>query len=94
MSKSIRKVRQAIEIQGYIPMCVSGQEHQLRAIKTAGNQWVTDIMTPDLCGYVRVSERGKESLTAKAERIIADAERIRAEREEKTAAALHWAQHS
>lgn len=78
----IGKVQQAIEIQGYITVMVDGRERQARSIKVIDGDWVTDIMTSDLCGYVRI-KKTKDAMVFRAEKIIENEDKIRAAREAK-----------
>ncbi|HEX7075766.1 MAG TPA: hypothetical protein VF226_17145 [Hyphomicrobiaceae bacterium] len=79
-------VREAIEIQGYIEVYVNGQPRQCREIKVVNGEWVTDILTSDLCGHVRI-KKTKRYVVDQAKRIVANADEIRANREAKEARA-------
>src|SRR3990167_1324447 len=79
MASKISKVQQAIEIQGYITVMVDGRERQAKSIKVIDGDWITDIMTSDLSGYVRV-KKTKDAVVMRAEKTIANADRIRADR--------------
>lgn len=84
-------VREAIEIQGYILVSVNGQNRECRKITVVDGEWMTNILTRDLDGYVRI-KKTKDAIVAKAEWIIANADEIRAERKAKQEAAMRWAQ--
>lgn len=86
-------VREAIEIQGYITVSVNGIDRQAKAITVVDGDWLTDIPTADLCGYVRI-RKTKDAVMRRARWIIEHADEIRAEREARAKAAANWAQNS
>ncbi len=75
-------VQKAIEIQGYITV-IHGQDRRhgkCRSIKeNASGEWITDIMTSDLCGFVRV-KKTKKDVIERAKQIVAHEAEIRAKR--------------
>lgn len=74
----LAKVQKAIEIQGYITVRTPSGEMKARAVKDVDGDWITDIPTTDLCGYVRI-RKTKAAVVAQAESIIARETEIRAE---------------
>ena len=86
-------VREAIEIQGHIAVSVAGVDRQAREIKVVNGEWVTDILTADLRGYVRI-KKTRAAVVAQARAIIANADEIRAQRARESERARQWVQHS
>lgn len=76
----LAKVQKAIEIRGYIAVSVNGRDMKAHAVKVVDGDWMTDILTSDLCGYVRI-KKTKDAVVRQAEWIIEHETEIRAERE-------------
>lgn len=83
----LQKVLKAIEIQGHV--IVRTERGEMKATRvTVGpkGEWITDIPTSNLCGYVRIAKT-KDAVVEQAEYAIANEASIRAERDAKLAAA-------
>lgn len=80
------RVQKAIAIQGYITLSVGGRERKVTAVEQVGDEWITNLMTPDLCGYVRI-RKTRAAVVAQAKAIIADEANIRAKRDAERAGA-------
>ena len=83
---SLKIVRKAIEIQGYIMVSVAGRGMKCRKIDVIDGEWTTDIATVDLCGRVRI-KKTKHAIIEQARWIVANEEAIRAERSDRARAA-------
>lgn len=79
-SSNLSIVQEAIEIQGYVTVSVAGRDRQARAIKVVDGDWLTDIPTADLSGYVRI-RKTKDAVVRQARWIIEHACELRAKRE-------------
>lgn len=80
----LAKVQKAIDIRGYITVSVGGRDMQAHAVTSVDGDWITDIPTTDLRGYVRI-RKTKAAIVAQADYILAHESEIRAEREAKAA---------
>jgi hypothetical protein len=83
----LAKVQKAIEIQGYVTVSVANCDRQCRSISVVAGAWMTDILTSDLCGHVRIVKT-KDALVWQAEQIIDRESEIRAARQEREAQAV------
>lgn len=90
---NISIVREAIEIQGYITVSVGHRDEKCRKIDVVDGEWVTDITTSDLCGYVRI-RKTKDAVIRQAKYIIEHAAEIRAKRAAVEQAAVNWARNN
>jgi hypothetical protein len=91
MARSVFKiVQEAIEIQGYVTVSVNGRDRQAKSITVVDGDWLTDIPTADMCGYVRI-RKTKDALVRQARWIIEHADEIRTERQAASAAAARLA---
>lgn len=86
-------IRRAIEIKGYITVSVGGRDEKCRSVTVVDREWVTDITTSDLCGYVRI-KKTKDAVVRQAEYIIAHESEIRAKRETEAKRAMEWGMNS
>lgn len=76
------KVRKAIEIQGYVTVNVATGPARVRSVTVVDGVWMTDVLTEDLCGYVRIVKT-KDAVLRQAEHIISHEAEIRAARQER-----------
>lgn len=93
MTSKLNRVLRAIEIQGYVTIRVGTEVQKVRKIKVVDGQWVTDVLTADLRGYVRIIKT-KDAVVAQADHIIANESSIRAKREADAKAAAQWVMNS
>lgn len=83
----LQKVLKAIEIQGHVTVRTErGDMKATRVTVGPKGEWITDIPTANLCGYVRIVKT-KDAVVEQAEYVIANEAAVRAEREAKFAAA-------
>lgn len=74
-------IRRAIEIQGYLPVPgPRGTTLRVRAIRSVNGKWVTDHLTSDLRGYIKIKRASQDYLVQVAEGILAREDEILAER--------------
>lgn len=93
MKSQISRVQRAIEINGFVTISVDGRPRQARSVKEVNGEWITDIMTVDLCGYVRI-KKTRAAVIAQADDIIARESEIRAQRAAQATAATNWMMQS
>ena len=95
MASKLNRVLRAIKIQGYVTIRVGsrGAEHKVRKINVVDGQWVTDVMTEDLCGYVRIVKT-KDAVVAQADYIIGNEAAITAKRAAEAQRATDWVMQS
>lgn len=91
---SLKLVRQAIEIQGYITIRMSYGEERVTSItgRDSAGHWITNLT--DRSGYAKIRITRKEPVIEQAKKIVANEAAIRAKRAEETAASAAWAQYS
>lgn len=95
MASKLNRVLRAIEIQGYVTIRVGPRraEHKVRKITVVDGQWLTDVLTVDLCGYVRIAKT-KDAVVAQADYIIAHEAEITAKRAAEAARQAEWVMQS
>jgi hypothetical protein len=87
-------VQEAIEIQGYITVNVANRDREAHKVQAAADgTWITDILTSDLQGYVRI-KKTKAAVVAQAKQIIANKDQILAAREAARRRANEWMMNS